>query len=49
MIWFHRIDLLPPNLIPVWEVAVIASILASGLQQVWQSMRRHTEQREAAG
>lgn len=40
MIWFGRIALLPPMLVRLWELSVIANILGVGGERVWSSWRR---------
>jgi len=39
MIWTGRIATLPRPMVTVWEVAVIANILAVGVERVWLSWR----------
>jgi hypothetical protein len=48
MIWTGRIAALPRPMVTVWEVAVIANILAVGVERVWLSWRARGE-REAPG
>lgn len=39
VIWFRRLASLPPAMIRVWEVAVIANVMGAGLERVWQARR----------
>lgn len=40
MIWFGRLPLTPPITAHAWNVAVICNILAVGLQQLYEAIRR---------
>ncbi|MBI4953381.1 MAG: hypothetical protein HY908_15230 [Myxococcales bacterium] len=39
VIWFRRLGSLPPAMIRVWEIAVIANVMGAGLERVWLARR----------